>query len=150
MDRISRNTKPHSTVSEVVSYGTGDSVAIDQQGTQLFNVDPATGRPMSFMDAVIKAQGLDRDRLLRSVDEYKASFLPDDISDEDALRYAQPRLTQLPSELAEYTEQVTKARLQRAKEDQARKEEQRYKELFEERVKSLESEKKHEVEPKKD
>lgn len=111
MDRISKNTFMHRTLLYSAKYGEPGSTPIDQQPVASFNVDPCTGRPISDMTAILRAQGLEKSRLLADLDEYKATFLPDDISDDEALKYYQPRLCQLPSELAEYTEQVTHQRM---------------------------------------
>lgn len=112
MDRISKNVSFHPSVMISNKYGVGDSVPIDQQAAKEFNYDLASGRPLSDITAVIRAQGLDKQRLLADMTEFKAEFLPDDISDADVLKYAVPRLTQLPSELAEYQAALTKARLE--------------------------------------
>lgn len=120
MDRISKSVVFHPTILQSVRYGADDSVPIDQQPCKEFNIDLATGRPMSDITAVIRAQGLDKQRLLADLTEFKADYLPEDVSDTDALKYAIPRLTQLPSELAEYSEAITKARL----EEKAEKERQ--------------------------
>lgn len=135
MDRISKSTRFHRTMSIPVKYGTLDSVPIDQQACKGFNIDPLTGRPVYDMTAIIRSQGLEQQRLLADLSEFKAQFLPDDISDADALKYLKPRLCQLPSEMAEYQEAIVKARL-KEKEDAARMEEEEkaakeYEELLE-------------------
>lgn len=119
MDTISKNVSFHPSVMISNKYGVGDSVPIDQQAAKEFNYDLSTGRPLSDITAVIRAQGLDKQRLLADMTEFKAEFLPDDISDVEVLKYAVPRLTQLPSELAEYQEALSKARLEE-KEQQER------------------------------
>lgn len=135
MDRISKLTHFHRTMIIPVKYGTLDSVPIDQQACKGFNIDPLTGRPVYDMTAIIRSQGLEQQRLLADLSEFKAQFLPDDISDADALKYLKPRLCQLPSEMAEYQEAIVKARL-KEKEDAARMEEEEkaakeYEELLE-------------------
>lgn len=135
MDRISKSTRFHRTMCIPVAFGTLDSVPIDQQAVKGFNIDPMTGRPIYDMTAIIRSQGLEQQRLLADLSEFKAQFLPDDISDADALKYLKPRLCQMPSEMAEYQEMVVKARLQE-KEEIARKEEEEkaakeYEELLE-------------------
>ena len=135
MDRICKLTRFHRSMALSVPYGTLDSVPIDQQAVKGFNIDPMTGRPVYDMTAVIRSQGLEQQRLLAELDEFKAQFLPEDVTDEVAVKYLKPRLCQLPSELAEYQETIVKARLQE-KEDAARKEEEEnaakeYEELLE-------------------
>lgn len=127
MDRIFINQSFHPTVTFVGVYGKGDSVPVDQQPCKDFNIDPATGRPMSDISAVLRANKLDQQRLLAEMTEFKADYLPSDISDVDALKYAVPRLAQLPSELAEYSEALTSARLEEAKESQRLKDLEEFK-----------------------
>lgn len=127
-----------------VEYGSYKSCPIDQQAVRSFNIDPVTGRPVSDMSAILNSKGLEQQRLLADLQEFKADYLPADVSDEDALKFMLPRLSQLPSELADFQEQVTKARLEEEKVKQREKELEEYR-------KSLESdEKKKDVEePKK-
>lgn len=115
MDRIDKNFRFHPSMISPVKYGEKDSVPIDQQPAQRFNIDPMTGRPMSDITAILRAKGKEQDHLLENLTEFKATYLPDGISDEEALKYYKPRLCQMPSELAEYTEQVTRERLERDK-----------------------------------
>lgn len=96
------------TVALTVSYGALDCVPIDQAPIQKFNIDPLTGRPTDIMNAITKARGLEQQRLLAELPEFKSEFLPPDVSDEDALRYACPRLSQMPSELALFQEELVK------------------------------------------
>lgn len=117
MDRIRPNMKSHPTIVASVKYGEYGSCAIDQQPVQKFNIDPATGRPMDVMTSVLKSKGLEQQRLLSELQEFKADFLPDGISDTEALKYYKPRLCQLPSELAEYSEALTQQQLEKAEKD---------------------------------
>ena len=111
MDRISLNVVFHNTCVGRVKFGTSDSVPVDQQPCASFNFDPASGRPISDITAILRAQGLDKQRLLADLQEFKSEFLPADMSDTDALKYAIPRLCQLPSELAEFQEELTRQKL---------------------------------------
>lgn len=97
---------------ENVKYGEGDSVPVDQQSIQDFNWDERTGMPMYDITALIRSDKLAQRDILARLTEFKTEFLPEDISDEDALKYWQPSLCQMPSELAEYTERVLRARIE--------------------------------------
>lgn len=126
MDRVVNfNFVPHPSISDEVVFGTKDSCPIDQSPVQSFNIDPDTGNPMSTIDVILKAQGLEQRKALEMLTEYKSSFLPDNISNEQALKYAVPRLCQMPSELAEWQESITQKELeiaeQKANEDRLRK-----------------------------
>lgn len=106
MDRvICFSPSYHPSILEEINFGELGSCAVDQSPCLPFNIDPETGNPMSTIDVILKAQGLEQRRALESLQEYKGTFLPDGISDIDALRYAVPRLCQLPSELAEWSVQ---------------------------------------------
>lgn len=92
-------------------FGSKNSVPIDQTPSIEQNIDPATGFPLTSMQLIMRAQDLsDRRHLVESLQGFKEDFLPDDINDVDALKYAKPRLAQLPSELAEYAVDVAKSR----------------------------------------
>lgn len=126
MDRaLIHSFNPHPSTVELVAFGTKDTCPIDQSPVQSFNIDPATGNPMSTIDVILKAQGLEQRQALDMLTEYKSSFLPENISNEQALKYAVPRLCQLPSELAEWQESITKKELeiaeQKANEERLRK-----------------------------
>lgn len=121
MDKTLYIKPTHPSILFAPSFGEGDTVPIDQQPVQKFNIDPATGAPMSDITAVLRSQGLDRERLLANLEEFRAEFLPEDMSNEDALKYMNPRLCQMPSELAEYAEFVTQKQLEeKRKADEAR------------------------------
>lgn len=121
MDKTLYVKPTHESMLFNPSFGAGDTVPIDQQPVKKFNIDPATGAPMSDITAVIRSQGLDRERMLANLEEFRSEFLPEDISNEDALKYMNPRLCQMPSELAEYAEFVTQKQLEdKRKADEAR------------------------------
>lgn len=143
MDRIKRYSV-HSSLLAAPDYGKGDTCPIDQQPAKDFNVDPATGHPMSDITAVMKSQSLSAVRdALDIIETSKHDFLDDSVSDADALKYSIPRLCQLPSELAEYTESVTKARLQekavKQRDEQLKKEQEEYENYLSELKKKSES-----------
>ena len=75
---------------ERVNYGELDSVPLDQQSIQDFNFDPKTGMPTYDITALIRSSKLDQRAVLANLEEFKADFLPEDISDEDALKYSYP------------------------------------------------------------
>lgn len=110
MDRLIKPNAFHPTLSECVDYGDLDSVPVDQASCQSFNFDPATGLPMSDVTAILRADALQARVKLAELQEFKAEFLPAETTDEDALKYYQPRLAQMPSELAELAEDIAKQR----------------------------------------
>lgn len=132
MDRINKSFRFHGSLTEVVKYGEKDSVPIDQLPKERFNIDPMTGRPMSDITAILRAKGSEQQNLLANLEEFKADYLPEGISDEDALKYYKPRLCQLPSELAEYSDHVISERLEEAKKKAKLEEEERLMNLFKE------------------
>lgn len=148
MDRyniIGRSFVPHPSVTKIIKFGEYGSVPIDQQPAKRFNIDPSTGRPIDDLTAILRAQNMqEQSALMERLTEYKAEFLPADMSDEDALMYMSPRLCQLPSELAEHAESVTRARLHK-------QEKERLAKLKEEFLKtSVESDDKNDDESKED
>lgn len=97
----------------IIKYGEKGSLPIDQSMSKKFNIDPATGRPMSDVQRLVKMQNdVEMQRCFAQLDEYKSNFLPKDMSDDDALMFMCPRDKQLPSELLSYREGLTKYRLQ--------------------------------------
>lgn len=105
-------------------YGDGDTCPIDQSPSQKFNIDPLTGRPIDDLTALLKAKPLDRERILANMEAFREDFsIPptDNVADlAKALVYSQPRLAQLPSELAELAEFVASRKLEeRRKAEQA-------------------------------
>lgn len=144
MDRIFEN-KYNPLMIETVKYGELDSVPIDQQSARDFNIDPTTGFPMDDITAILRSSQLEARMTLADLQEFKADFLPADMSDDDALKYYQPKFCQLPSELAELSERITKERFEEWKRDNQRQqdeeEENLYKEFLEDykKKKSVES-----------
>ena len=122
-------------------FGKGDTVPVDQQPVLKFNIDPSTGCPMSDLTCLLRSQGLERERMLANLEEFRADYLPEDISDEQALKFLAPRLAQLPSELAEHVEFVTSKRLEEQKKLAEQKELEDFKKSL------LEKEDEHDVEP---
>lgn len=105
-----------------VEYGKGDSCPIDQSPVQEFNIDPDTGRPMSDITKIMRAESqYEKDKLYNDL-----KLHPDEtgmLEDKDvlnSLKYACPRLSQLPSELADYAESLTERRINEAKDKMAK------------------------------
>lgn len=145
MDRIRKNMVPHPSISTTFKYGDKGTCPIDQQGVQRFNIDPTTGRPILDLTVVLRSQGLEQQKMLAELGEFKATYLPEDISNEDALKYYKPRLCQLPSELAEYNEMLTKQALdEQAKKKSAEEQRLLFEQLEEEEKQRLEEQKKKE------
>lgn len=122
-----------------VVYGKDDSVPINQAPSMEFNIDPQTGRPMSAITSIIRSENaIEQQAAFAQLNEFKSAFLPDDISNEDAFRYAFPSRCQLPSEIASMHEKFAQMKLdeQNAKlmEQQAAKDAEEQ-ELFEEQKK---------------
>lgn len=120
MDRL---FKPNCFAASCVAtcpYGKGDTVPIDQSPIILQSIDPATGRPMSDITALLRAQNkLDAERILNSMQEFPLDFLPADVKDSDALKYYSPRSAQLPSEMADLREMFTERQLKEKEEKEA-------------------------------
>lgn len=113
-----------------VKFGEKGSVPIDQTPSQLFNIDPNTGRPMSDIQKLVKMQNVaEQQAAFAGLSEFKSNFLPSDIKDEDALKFMCPRLSQLPSELLSFKEGLVKAKL-------AEQAEQQRKQAAEQKVKA--------------
>lgn len=97
----------------VIKYGQKGSLPIDQSMSKKFNIDPATGRPMSDVQRLVKMQNdVEMQRCFAQLDDYKSNFLPEDMPDEQALMFMCPRDKQLPSELLAYRDGLTKYKLQ--------------------------------------
>lgn len=91
----------------VPQYGDVDSCPISQTPAQDFNIDAATGRPMEDITALIRASDdLEARRIANAMPDFKSESLPDDMSDEDAIKFLKPSLCQLPSELARFHESI--------------------------------------------
>ena len=96
-----------------VKFGERGSVPIEQAPAKDFNLNPDTGRPMSDIQRLVRIQNdVAMQAAFSQLQEFKANFLPAEISDADALKFACPRLAQLPSELLSYREGLTKFKLQ--------------------------------------
>lgn len=121
-DRVYIRHTPADSLLFDAKFGENGSCAIDQTPCKEFNIDPLTGRPISDLTAILRAKDDQAEAIIKGMQEYKADFLPDDISDEVALKYYQPRLCQMPSELAELREYQTRKAVEELKE-QKRKEE---------------------------
>lgn len=144
-DRIFVKHVPDDSLISNKKFGDKGTCAIDQSPSKSFNIDPSTGRPVSDLTALLRASDKDAERIIKEAQQYKADFLPSDISNEDALKFYQPRLCQLPSELAELNEYQTKMQLEELKEKQKEEEfEKLRKEIEEEAAKKAESDKKAE------
>lgn len=117
MDRIRFNTfQPHVSMVKPVVYGKGDSVPIDQQSAQVFNIDPATGRPICDLTLIMRANNkFEQEKILANLPEFEKTYLPDDVSDEQAIEFACPRLTQLPSEKVDFQTNLMRQRIEREK-----------------------------------
>lgn len=98
-------------------FGDPDSCAICQNPSQDFNVDAATGRPMEDITSLIRASDdLEARRIVNAMPEFKSDSLPDDMSDEDAIKFMKPSLCQLPSELTRFHESIGKFMLDKKQE----------------------------------
>lgn len=93
-----------------VKYGEGDSCPIDQSPVKSFNIDPDTGRPVSDITRLLRAQSqYEKDKIYNDlVNHEDTSGVPFDDAKglSDAIKYQVPRLAQLPSELADFTESL--------------------------------------------
>lgn len=152
MDRIFINSRYHSTPTNF-AFGKGDTVPIDQTPSASFNIDPSTGHPLSDITAIVRADNkFEQERMLANLVKYESEFLPPDANIDDVLKYSQPRLAQMPSELAELTEKFTKSRYDEAKAEYERKLKEEELKFYEEQIKAYDSNKKSkavvDVEPK--
>lgn len=149
MDRVNYNFRPHPSIVIGVAFGEDDSLPFDQQGVQKFNIDPATGCPLSDITAILRSKdNLDGQRLLASFEQYKSEFLPEDISDEDALKYYQPARCQMPSELAELQERILRERIEEEAKQKEFENEQEYEKYVEERLAAIRAKSKSDSESK--
>ena len=96
-------------------FGDKGSLPLDQTPSKDFNVDPCTGRPMSDIQRLCKMQSdFEMQAAFSQLIEFKSKFLPEGISDSDALKFSCPRLYQLPSELLAYRENLAKYQIAQA------------------------------------
>lgn len=85
-----------------IQFGDIGSVAIDQTPAALANINPRTGFPYSDIQKImIQTDVAERRRLLDNLPSFKADFLDDNVTDEQALSMLCPPSMQLPSEYAE-------------------------------------------------
>lgn len=134
MDRISRSVSFHGTVVMPVNYGSRLCVPIDQQMAQSFNVDPSTGRPVDDITALVRSQGLEQRRILDNLNPMESSYLAEDVTDEQAISECVGRYCQLPSEYAEYTEQVVRKKIEDELRRQQNLSDEEFNKILEERV----------------
>lgn len=88
-----------------ISFGEDGSVAVDQSPCGRANINPRTGFAYSDLQKVMLQQDLnERRRLLDNLPSFRAEFLDEKMSDEDAIRFMQPSNMQLPSEFASEVE----------------------------------------------
>lgn len=96
-------------------FGDKGSLPLDQTPSKDFNVDPCTGRPMSDIQRLCKMQSdFEMQAAFSQLTEFKSKFLPEGISDSDAIKFSCPRLYQLPSELLAYRENLAKYQIAQA------------------------------------
>lgn len=141
-DRIYKLHRPNDSILMDAKFGEIGTCPIDQAPSKDFNIDPLTGRPMSDLTALLKAKDGEAERIIKEMQQYKADYLPADISNEDALKYYQPRLCQMPSELAELQQYQVEQQLK------AEQEKQREKELESLKAEIIDSDKKKDEETK--
>lgn len=90
-----------------VTFGSGDSVPVDQSPCEDFNIDPATGRPISDITKLLRAQSqYEKEQMLKKLEERPLGDVMTKEQILQSLKYGKPRLAQLPSELADYSEFV--------------------------------------------
>ena len=86
-------------------FGKMDSCPIDQSPCEDFNIDPATGRPMSDITKLVRAQSqYEKEQLLKHIVERPMSEVLTAEQIKQELKFGKPRLAQLPSELADFAE----------------------------------------------
>lgn len=104
-----------------VQYGRKGSFPIDQTPSQPFNIDVSTGRPMTEIERLVKIQNsVNQQAFFASLSEFRSNFLPDDVTDEDALTFIKSRYCQTKGQLLDYKEGLAKYQLdQQAKLDKA-------------------------------
>lgn len=96
-------------------FGEADTCPVDQSPAKDFNIDPYTGRPTEEITKVMRANTLaEQQTAFMNLPAFKGDFLPSEVEAKEALRFMKPSLCQLPSELAEWQESVTKYQLSEA------------------------------------
>lgn len=122
MDIITSPNVLERSIVRTCEYGKDDCCAIDQQAVLSFNIDPLTGRPLYDLTGILRSQNmLEQQRLLDGLEQFKADYLPADVSDDQAFEFYEPRLCQLPSEKADLLARRVddRLKLERLKAEQA-------------------------------
>lgn len=89
----------------MAEYGKDDSCPVDQSPVEDFNIDPSTGRPMSDITKLVRAQSqYEKENILKRLNERPLEDVMTLEQIKTELKYGKPRLAQLPSELADYAE----------------------------------------------
>lgn len=95
-----------------VKFGESDSCPISQTPSMDFNIDPNTGRPMSVITSIIRSENaVQQQAAFAQLNEFKSQFLPADMDNEKAFKYAFPSRCQLPSEIASVHERFAQLQL---------------------------------------
>lgn len=127
-----------------IKFGEKGSVAIDQMPAAQANINPRTGFAYTDIQKImIQNDVSERRRLLDNLQQFKADFLPADVTDEQAIASCTPASMQLPSQFAEevgnriakYNERV-RARKEALEREQLLKDLADIKEPVKEQVKS--------------
>lgn len=85
-----------------IKFGEKGSVAIDQMPAAQANINPRTGFAYTDIQKImIQNDVSERRRLLDNLQQFKADFLPADVTDEQAIEMCSPASLQLPSQFAE-------------------------------------------------
>lgn len=102
----------YSDVYIAPKYGDKDTSPVDQSPCEDFNINPDTGRVMSDMTKLLRAQSqFEKDKLLKELSFRELDLT--EMSDEqikDAIKYSRPYLAQLPSEMADHAEYLQQER----------------------------------------
>lgn len=142
---IYTNSYLHHICVTKVLFGDFGSCPIDQTPAQDFNINPHTGRPMSDIQRLVHIQNdLQLASEFAQLHEFKPKFIDKEMSDVDALKFAVPRLCQLPSELIEHRLSCAKRLMteqQQAKDLELQKQESEFYENIRSRLSNKETEK---------
>lgn len=147
---MDRKRFPNIAIAAPLEYGKPGCSAIDQTPARDFNIDPATGRPMEEITRVMRAQTqAEMQNAFMNLNVFSSTFLPDDTSAKEALKFMKPSLCQLPSELAEWSEALAKYQYdQKLSEIEKKKAEEEAKKAEEEAAAAAAVAKSSSVEPK--
>lgn len=86
-----------------IKYGARGSFPIDQTSSMPFNIDPDSGRPMSDIQKLVKIQNdVNMMALFSHLPELKSSYLDENMTDEDAVKFLKSRYCQTKSELTNW------------------------------------------------